>query len=1489
VDRSENSVKKKAITYILAGAILLGNVTPINAAVLRQKESENILSNYNTGFEGSDGEKLYWWNNASWNLAGLTKSSYQGEEKPEESCGDYYLTVTEGSGGKAQICDTGIAALLVPGNTYEFSYYAKLGEGESNQDVQFQIASISKDWSANQSATVTLESEVTLSAKWQKISGTFTMPENDKHEQVDISFVGADNLTFCIDELQISASEKNETQTGDNLVQNPNFAESDLTAWKKGAGGAQISRKMGESVADEITTYGAITDRKNNGDCFAQDMTGILKLGHTYEYSFWVMLDAEDYANAPEEQREICFAPYVKAGGKTTYWGSYSTGVLDNNSSKKIPAGEWTKISGTFTPSVEGETEAEELVIRIIEQGTNYGSGDCVRGDYYITGVSISEKSVPKKEIEWDIPDLKDTISSEDGLGSDAYAGTSIVKSELSDKALMDLVEKHFNAVTFGNELKMDALFDYHDGNNSAPGFETVTWTRADGTVIKDYKVPTLDYSRAEEMLKVIKAWNEKNPEDSIKVRGHVLVWHSQAPEWFFHKDWDKDKEYVSAEEMDIRQEWYIKTVLEHFTGKDSPYRELFYGWDVVNEAVSDGRGTYRNDTEKSSWWAVYQNEDFIINAFRYANYYAPKFIELYYNDYNECNGNKVDGIEILLKEVKSHENDAVLPTRIDGMGMQSHHQIAMPTADQIKEAAIRYGNIVGKIQLTELDIKASDEYDGTKETLEREYTKQAYRYKEIYDVMKEVDAIDGIDVNAITVWGVIDGNSWLQSQNSAGGGSDGSKKQVPLLFDDDYKAKPAFYAFVDPGKLEPFTQNIVVVQASEEDDRYENGYSYEIAGIDADFTPVWENDYLKIKVRVKDSVFHSKDEVELFIDWEKSMSEQADIQKFSLSREQAVKTDDGYEAEFIVPRKLDVADGFLMDLVVNDNGQKYAFNDLRMTQESSSKYYASALTKPFMTIPSGTVTVDGEIDTLWNQIEAVPFTIKTGSPKASANGKLAWDKEYLYALIEVKDPELNKTSSAVHEQDSVEVFIDENNHKSDSYEDDDKQYRINFENEASFNGPNCKQENLISVAKQIEGGYLIEAAFRWTEITPKEGEQIGLELQINDGAGGTRIGTVSWYDESGQGWSSPSVFGNAKLSGAVDLSQAKVEKLKDITIELGKNGVKKEEIIASLPTKAAVTVVSGTAVQAEIEWDTKDLKSRYTKATQLKLKGALKEFEGLEIEIRVNLISTQKPEPVKPSRPSYHDRDDDDDDEEDSSYQSVLTSKEQSTVQSVLGNNMVIQDVVINNLGKLIISTKMEIVFYEKDGTLSRNKWQKVGNDWYYFGADCKAVNGWLFTGNKWYYLNQTDKKMKTGWIKTEDGKWYLLDSVNGDMKTGWQQRGGKWYLLDSINGDMKTGWQQRGGKWYLLDSVNGDMKTGWQQRGGKWYLLDSVNGDMKTGWQQRGGKWYLLDSINGDMKTGWQQRNGKWYYLASSGEMAANTVTPDGYTVGPSGEWIP
>ena len=401
----------------------------------------------------------------------------------------------------------------------------------------------------------------------------------------------------------------------------------------------------------------------------------------------------------------------------------------------------------------------------------------------------------PAAETE-EVPILRDSVRS--GFGG--FAGCAVTGMEIDDPKVWDIITTHFEAVTIGNELKPDALFDY--SVSTCPGTEV---TELNG---QEMTVPKISYQRAEKILNKFLAWNEENPDKQIKIRGHVLVWHSQTPEWFFHEDYDKNKPYVSAAEMDRRQEWYIKTVLEHFTGEDSKYKDMFYGWDVVNEAISDGTGTYRSDNENpneplsddrhgsnSSWWHVYQSEEYIINAFKYANKYAPADLELYYNDYNECVGKKKYGIIKLLEEIKAHEGAPGEGTRISAMGMQGHYSMADPTAVDIQSAIRQYSEIVGHVQLTEVDVRASEDYDGSEAAKPAEYEKLSTRYKVIWYSLQNANT-DGQVVDGITFWGTVDHYSWLQSRSNVGGGSTTGLPQCPLLFDEHYEPKPCFYVF---------------------------------------------------------------------------------------------------------------------------------------------------------------------------------------------------------------------------------------------------------------------------------------------------------------------------------------------------------------------------------------------------------------------------------------------------------------------------------------------------------------------------------------------------------------------------------------------------------------------------------------------------------------------------------------------------------------------
>lgn len=923
---------------------------------------------------------------------------------------------------------------------------------------------------------------------------------------------------------------------GDNIIKDGDFASNEAAAsWNASVGNSKITVEEEENeIGDSgLKTYGVINRdpaTATSGDCFSQDITDAVELGEEYQYSFWAKL-SDVYKDAPEEQRNVDFAPFYVSGGEATYLGSYSTGVLSGEITKTLTAGEWTKFSGTFNVP----KTADQIVIRIIEQGTNYGQGDCVKGAYCVTGVSMKKITRPKPEIEKDIPEWKTSVT--ESLGNDSIAGTAIMLSEISDDTLMELVEKHFNAVTFGNELKPDALFNYQIDGNSVPT-KTITFEGEELQVpVVNDAGDSLDFSRADAMADKILEWNNAHPDQKIRIRGHVLVWHSQTQEWFFHENYDITKPYVNKETMNRRLEWFISSVFDHYFGEaaNGKYDGLFYGWDVVNEAVIGN--TYRTDKvsaaeslseirhgNNSSWWHVYESNEFIINAFKYANKYAPNDVELYYNDFGETDNTKCEGIVKLINDVKSADG-----TRLDAFGMQAHYNVDGFSAAQFKSVAKKYAAAAGKVQLTELDFKASSTYDGTAATKESEYTKMAYCHKNLYEAIKALKK-EGANVSGITVWGVIEPNSWLHSQSNLGGGASGSA-QCPLLFDGNYKAKPAYWAYVDATKLQPAIQKVTITEAKDGNIAGET-YTIDQGAVQAEFIPVWDADGLTVQVKVKDTTVNDADAVTVYVDPDNSASD-ITPHKVTVARTAAAAIAGGYQATVKVSMKgLKVAQQISLDVVVNNDGETGSFNDLTGKQESSSKYYAVATMKPGIEkIPYGTISVDADADAAWGNAVNIPLTINKGS-EASANAKVLWDDDNLYVYATVNDAVLDKTGAQTHEQDSLEVFIDEDNGKTASYGEDDKQYRINYNNEQSFNGKKCLAENVKSATKTIDGGYVVEAAFKWTDIKPANGTKIGLELQINDAKGGKRIGTLSWYDETGMGWSGSNVYGTVELTG---------------------------------------------------------------------------------------------------------------------------------------------------------------------------------------------------------------------------------------------------------------------------------------------------------------------------------------------------------------------
>ena len=393
--------------------------------------------------------------------------------------------------------------------------------------------------------------------------------------------------------------------------------------------------------------------------------------------------------------------------------------------------GEWTTLSGDYTP---GPFDRYVLYVETV----NAPSLSFDIRFFRIYGPEGKEKMSNIKEeepvllpVEGELPSLKEAYAGKFDFG--ACVPGHLARSQEA----MAFNASQFSILTPENELKPDAVLDVNGSRKLAAEDETAV------AVHFDSAKPLLDYAQAH----------------GIKVHGHVLVWHSQTPEAFFHEGYDTGKPLVSREIMLGRMENYIRQVLEYM--KEN-YPGVIVSWDVVNEAIDDGTNQLR-----ASNWVKTVGEDFVCRAFEFARKYAAEGTLLYYNDYNTAMPGKQNGIVRLLESVMEEGN-------IDGYGFQMHHEITFPSMASITAAVRRIAGMKLRLRVSELDI-------GINAVSNENYQKQAAMYGDIMRLMLEyADQTD-----AVQVWGVRDNQSWRADKH-------------PLLFDAQGNPKPAFFAVVE-------------------------------------------------------------------------------------------------------------------------------------------------------------------------------------------------------------------------------------------------------------------------------------------------------------------------------------------------------------------------------------------------------------------------------------------------------------------------------------------------------------------------------------------------------------------------------------------------------------------------------------------------------------------------------------------------------------------
>lgn len=341
-------------------------------------------------------------------------------------------------------------------------------------------------------------------------------------------------------------------------------------------------------------------------------------------------------------------------------------------------------------------------------------------------------------------------MSLKEAFKSSFTIGTSVSKWNMeSDEAKRELV-KHYNTMTCENEMKPMFFFDQEANLENPEKYNTE---------------PALCFDRARKYLEFCR-------DNGIALRGHTLVWHGQTPFWFFKEKYSMEKEAPLAdrETMLKRMESYISRVLNFV---QTEYPGVVYAWDVVNEAVEE---TEENGWRQWSLWMKTVGEDFVLHAFRIAREYAAEGVKLFYNDYNTFLPKKREYIYNLILKPLMEEK------LIDGIGMQSHLVMNESSLKDYEESLRFFGGLGLEVHATELDIHNTD-------NSEEGLKKLADTYGELFRILLKAKREGAANLTNVTIWGMRDCESWLTGFKK--------EKSYPLLFDDNYGYKEAYYAVV--------------------------------------------------------------------------------------------------------------------------------------------------------------------------------------------------------------------------------------------------------------------------------------------------------------------------------------------------------------------------------------------------------------------------------------------------------------------------------------------------------------------------------------------------------------------------------------------------------------------------------------------------------------------------------------------------------------------
>lgn len=916
---------------------------------------------------------------------------------------------------------------------------------------------------------------------WATVTGEYTVPADADPAGLQV-YLGTSDLDgpydYLVDDVLVTTA--GGTDPGTDPGQEPGSALIE-TDFEDGELGGWAPRQGGSEPSPVVAVVGGGT----GGTAYAAEVSGRTHEGDGIQHDVTgVLAPGATY----RFDGAVRFAPGGAPGQGLTLSmrtvNGAQTGYANLIQFETVRTDGWTAVSGEFT--VPAYDTAAELYVEARYNGGNTSTFlvDQLR-------VSVPEPS----SVDTSLRPIKDAVPFPAGVAIDSRETTG---------SAADLLRHHFSQITPENHMKVEAWYDA-DHRFSR---------HAEATALLDFA-----------------------QQNGLRMYGHVLLWHSQTPDWFFQDDAGRELTASDADKQLLRDRLarhiddVARSVADDY-GRYGSSTNPVVAWDVVNEVISDQQ---TSDGLRTSRWHDVLGEEYIPLAFRLADtafnrtYAEPgtdRPVKLFINDYNTEQDVKGAQYHALVQRLV----DADVP--IDGVGHQFHVSLTTPVS-ALQGALARFAGMGLLQEVTELDVTMNPASEANR-------IRQGYYYRDMFALLRDYQAQAPSDEKlfAATIWGLTDNRSWRAEQE-------------PLAFDAGFQAKPAYWGIVgDDSGLPPLvtTANVFGGDVALDEDAFEDAAWRNLPALPltqeaGSFGLRWNEDHLTALVRTR-----------------------ADVDALSFTYGDAEFTYRTGDASSIpgIDAVRDGAHLFVVRLPHSgvdsgtaggpSAGTTTAFDVRALVGDDAVGAWNSpgatgrlTLLEPLSTldVPEASVAprIDGVADDAWAGAPVIRTsrTVEGASDGATADVRTLWRGGSLFVLFEVTDPEVDLSNSDPWNRDSVELFLDLGNEKAGAYGPNATQIRVTADGDLSFgSGSDAAQRARVvgSATARTATGYTVELE---VALIGQSGGQSdvplgglgtfhGLDAQVNDGRAGSRHAVHTWADPTGTGYQTTARWGVAQL-----------------------------------------------------------------------------------------------------------------------------------------------------------------------------------------------------------------------------------------------------------------------------------------------------------------------------------------------------------------------